>query len=407
MRTRKHAAMATTFALALMVVGAGVYASWSEQGTAVQSVEVGTFGMRIVAAAPGGEISPDEKSVTYTVPEIIHSAASNAPFDFTVELVGEIPARVSAAVTSPPTAPFEALPLDPAGDTVLHQGEQVVFHGGVGWPELGMGDLGTSTFITYTISASEGPERPVLVEPTAVEKSCNANDGGIDIPAVDGVDYSIDGVLASSGFNQRDVGTYQVTAAAQAGYDPVLVGYPAGGWSLQVVQSPECVDFTLTGSTIMLGGYTAGAAPVVDNVTHTITWTVPVTTPATPTVCIWPCPVLGGPAPDIALGRFTVTGVPLADVGIVASADVSGGLASEANKFRLGYRSTVYGGPFSDLSTPAQLLPVAGFDLNGPSSYWNDPVGGHHATDNGLGVSWTGVVGTGTVTITLSFSATA
>jgi predicted ribosomally synthesized peptide with SipW-like signal peptide len=235
MRTRKYAALATTLALALMVVGAGVYASWSEQGTAVQSVEVGTFGMRIVAAAPGGEIAPDGKSVTYTVPEIIHSAASSAPFDFTVELVGEIPARVSAEATSPPDAPFFGLPLDPAGDTVLHQGEQVVFHGGIGWPELGMGDLGTATFITYTISASEGPPRASVLVPTTTAEPCGATSGGgITIPAVEGVDYFIAGAPAPAGFNGRPAGTYAVTAQAQAGYDPVLQGYPAGGWNLTV-----------------------------------------------------------------------------------------------------------------------------------------------------------------------------
>ena len=38
---------------------------------------------------------------------------------------------------------------------------------------------------------------------------------------------------------------------------------------------------------------------------------------------------------------------------------------------------------------------------------WNAAVGGHHFADNGVGVKWAGITGTGSVTITLSFTATA
>jgi hypothetical protein len=409
MRTRKIAMLLATSGASLALIGAGLGASFSDNGTVTENAEVGTFGIELSTATPGAVVSPDKHTVTFTSPQLLSSAPGQALLQFTVTQVGSIPATIAVTQTTLPD-PFSSLLASPVPEVLLHQGESHVYDAGIAWTELGNANLGQTASITYAVAAREGPPAAVVAAPTVVEKSCNANDGGIMIPAVAGVDYFIGGAAVAPGFHQRNPGTYVVTAAAQAGFDPNLTGYPAGGWNLAVVQQAQCVDFTLTGSTIMLGGYTVGAAPVVDNVAHTITWTVPVNTPATPTVCVWPCPVLGGPAADIALGRFTVAGLPpTAVMQYTASASVSSGLASQASAFRLGYRSTVYGGPFSNLSASPVLLPVASFDLQGPASYWDDAVGGHNPTDNGVGVQWAGLTGgvTGTVTITLSFSAVA
>jgi predicted ribosomally synthesized peptide with SipW-like signal peptide len=416
-------------AVVLAMVGAGVYASWSEGATASQNLEVGTFGMKIVAATEGAVIAPDGKSVTYAVPEIRDSAAATAPFTFTVQSFGEIPIRVDANETTSPAAPFYGLPVVPDGDTVLHLDEQVVFTAGIGWPELGMADLATSTFVTYTISGSEGDPRGTAITPTAVQKSCNANNGGISIPNAAGVQYLIAGTPVSAGFNQRDVGTYQVTAEALPGFDSVLLDYPAGGWSVQVVQDPSCVDFTLTATSVYSGGPTPAGypapppAPVVDNVAHTITLTVPVLGANSPT---WNCSGFCGAAPNVPITRYDVAPAALGDnnlangeVSILASADVSPSLVGQESKFHLAYQSTVVYNPVGDIRgggnppAPPTLLPVTGFDLRGPTSHWDDVTGGHYIVmpaqvlETGVTVFWSGVTGTGEVTITLSFSATA
>jgi predicted ribosomally synthesized peptide with SipW-like signal peptide len=414
MKTRRIASITAAVGVVLAMIGAGVYASWSEGATASQNLEVGTFGMKIVAATDGAVIAPDGKSVTYTVPEIRDSAAATAPFSFTVQSFGEIPIRVDANVTTAPTAPFTSLPVVPDGDTVLHEDEQVVFNAGIGWPELGMADLATSTFVTYTISGSEGDPRGTAIAPTTVQKSCNANDGGINIPNATGVQYQIEGTPVSAGFNQRNVGAYQVTAEALPGFDTVLLDYPAGGWSLTIVQDPACIDFTLTGangySFTQPAGYPVAPAPVIDNVAHTITYTVPVLGAASPT---YNCSGFCSATPNVALGTFAVTPAALGDnnllngeVTILASAAVSPSLAGQEGQFRLVYKSTVYYNPVGNVTNPPTSLPVSAFNLRAANSYWDDAVGGHY-DGTGVSVAWTGVTGTGYVTITLSFSATA
>lgn len=44
--------------------------------------------------------------------------------------------------------------LAPVADFTLNQGESHVFNAGLSWPELFTADLGMSTVVTYTISAS-------------------------------------------------------------------------------------------------------------------------------------------------------------------------------------------------------------------------------------------------------------
>lgn len=405
MKTRKIASITAAVAVVLAMIGAGVYASWSENATASQNLEVGTFSMKIVAATDGAVIATDGKSVTYAVPEIRDSAAATAPFSFTVQSFGEIPIRVDANETTAPAAPFYGLPVVPDGDTVLHEGEQVVFTAGIGWPELGWDELGDSTSVTYAISGTEGDPRGTAIAPTAVEKSCYANDGGINIPDVEGVDYFLPFFPdpTSPGFHQRDMGTYQVTAQAQPGFDSVLLGYPAGGWTIQVVEEPGCIHFDLEGFSLYSGGgtpagYPTAAPPVIDNIAQTITWTQSVNGAANPMYT----PPLWSSQPNVLLGRFSVSGFPVGtDFHYVASATVSPSLAGQESKFRLAFQSGTYNNPVVNISSPATLLPVSAFDLEGPTSLWDEATGGHTA-NNGVAVLWSGVTGTGFVTITLT-----
>jgi hypothetical protein len=155
---------------------------------------------------------------------------------------------------------------------------------------------------------------------------------------------------------------------------------------------------------------------VIDNVAHTITYTVPVLGAANPT---FNCSGFCGASPNVVLGKFDVSPLALGDnnlangeVGVSASASVSPSLAGQEGKFRLVYQSTVVYNPMGNITATPTLLPVAGFNLRGPSSLWDDAVGGHNIPfpgdyETAVSVAWTGVTGTGTVTITLSFSATA
>jgi hypothetical protein len=85
---------------------------------------------------------------------------------------------------------------------------------------------------------------------------------------------------------------------------------------------------------------------------------------------------------------------------------LSPSLAGQESKFRLVYKNTTIYNPVGNVTNPATLLPVSGFNLRAPNSYWDDAVGGHYDA-TGVSVAWTGVTGTGFATITLSFSATA
>jgi len=148
MNTRRFATLLATAGLSLTLIGAGLGATFTDSATAGMTVEVGTFNIDITSAQ--GTVVGN--TVTYTVPTIQSSAAGSAPFTFTVTSTGSIPAQIHVTATSP-AAPFvDMLPL--VADFTLNQGESHVFNAGLSWPELFNADLGMSTTVTYTISAS-------------------------------------------------------------------------------------------------------------------------------------------------------------------------------------------------------------------------------------------------------------
>jgi hypothetical protein len=97
--------------------------------------------------------------------------------------------------------------------------------------------------IGYTVT----PHQAIVVEPTKVDQQFSgtpgiAIPGGLNIPTVAGIDYSIDGTLAAGGFVEMPPSIYQVTAVAQPDYE--LVGYPVGGWALEVLAADVTVHVT-------------------------------------------------------------------------------------------------------------------------------------------------------------------
>jgi hypothetical protein len=85
-----------------------------------------------------------------------------------------------------------------------------------------------------------------VVEPTKVDQQFSgtpglAIPGGLNIPTVEGIDYSVDGNLVVGGFIEKAPGIYQVTAVAQPDY--VLVGY-TGPWTLEVLAADVTVHVT-------------------------------------------------------------------------------------------------------------------------------------------------------------------
>jgi hypothetical protein len=136
--------------------------------------------------------------------------------------------------------------------------------------------------------------------------------------------------------------------------------------------------------------WTASTPPVVDMAASTITWTVPVNTAANPTTSI----LMQGAVPASPQGRFVAVPVT-GNVSVLASVSVSSGLAADASKFQAIYRTVTYGISYGNLTAAG---PFTGLNL--ATTGWTS----HNATDNGLGVTWAGVTGTGTVTVVLAFS---
>jgi predicted ribosomally synthesized peptide with SipW-like signal peptide len=164
MSLRKMAGLFAGFALAVGLIGAGVSASFSDAVTAKENINVGTFQCKIIAATPlaaSDGIALDGKSVTYTAPTIMSSAAGSAPFSFTVENTGSIAARLTVS-TSPVSAPWSIINAPLPAATLAAGGTQV-YSTGVNWTELNNSNLGQVGTVTWTVNCNEVPA-PVTVD---------------------------------------------------------------------------------------------------------------------------------------------------------------------------------------------------------------------------------------------------
>jgi hypothetical protein len=153
---RRLTAGFAVLALSLVLVGAGLIASYSDRGAATQNLAVGTFGCVIDTDVVGADVdnSGDVSTVTFTAPKIQSSAANAVALPFTVTSLGTVPLKVHLTQTIP-VAPFYSSLPDPVADVNLLQGEGHLYAGGLSWPMLGNADLGKKATITYTAQCGE------------------------------------------------------------------------------------------------------------------------------------------------------------------------------------------------------------------------------------------------------------
>jgi len=151
MSITKLAGLLAGFALAVGLIGSGVSAAFTAQVSAVQNIQVGTLGCGISSAQA---TSTAASSVTYQVPDIQSTAASNAPFDFTVSNTGTIPAvlQVSATALASPFSDILALPV---ANVTLPVGGTQPYHAGIAWGTLQPANEGKNVSITYTVNCND------------------------------------------------------------------------------------------------------------------------------------------------------------------------------------------------------------------------------------------------------------
>jgi hypothetical protein len=251
--------------------------------------------------------------------------------------------------------------------------------------------------------------------PQAFDETTPGN-GFVRIPESTGVDYALDGVGKDAGDHVVASGPHAVVATPQFGY--VLDGTTSWNLTVKAYVAPAVID--MTGITYPSGAPNAAKEPItvmrdpyqsvepwvqngppmqVDEATDTISFTVPVNTPSTPQGGN----MFTGFFPNIAVAIYgTLTNVP-ANVDVFATMTLSPSLVGQESKFKLSYVSTVYGRPVT-VVTP-QPVPVT--NLNLEATNWGAAVGGHDYQMPGVGAQWTGVTGTGSVTVTMHFTAAA
>lgn len=153
MSLRKIAGLLAAFGLVVGLIGGGVGAVFTDQATATETIQVGTFGC-IISDATSGASGVGTHAVTYAAPPIMSSAAGNAPFSFTVMNNGSITSKVHVAVSAP-AAPFTSILAAPVPDVTLTSGATNAYSAGLHWTALSNANLGTVASVTYTVSCLE------------------------------------------------------------------------------------------------------------------------------------------------------------------------------------------------------------------------------------------------------------
>jgi hypothetical protein len=159
MSLRKIAGLLVVFGLTVGLIGGGVGASFFDNVFANQPVQVGTFSC-IISDGGGGVISPDQKSVTYSTVNILSSAPSSAPINFTVKNTGSIPQSLTVS-TSSVSAPFSIINF-PFAAVPLAVSATHTYNTGLQWGTLTNANLGTSGTVTWTVNCGEQPA-PVTI----------------------------------------------------------------------------------------------------------------------------------------------------------------------------------------------------------------------------------------------------
>ena len=161
MSLRKVAGLLGAFGLMIGLVGGGVSAAFTDQVTAAEHINVGTFACKITAATPTTGtplpvIAADGKSVSYTPSNILSDVAGSKPFSFTVKNMGSIPMVLTVTQTAL-TAPFSSILVDPVAPVTLASGDTTVYAAGIAWTELGNPNINQVVQITYTVACNVVP----------------------------------------------------------------------------------------------------------------------------------------------------------------------------------------------------------------------------------------------------------
>ncbi len=169
MSVHKAGGLAAAAGLSLMLVGGGLYASWSDGAQVTGGANVGTFACELSSTTPGAVISPDRKSVTYAEPAIQSSVVGDfATLSVDVTSVGTIPARVhwlysTSIVPGGHWAVSEGTPSITT-DVTLAVGEPKHYDDlGFVVSLLDNDDLGRVQSVTYTANCAEVPPPPTNV----------------------------------------------------------------------------------------------------------------------------------------------------------------------------------------------------------------------------------------------------
>ncbi len=167
MSLRKIAGLLAAFGLTVGLIGGGVGAAFQDQVTAQENIDVGTFSCKIVSATPGAAsdgIAAGGKSLTFTAPTIMSSAAGSAPFSFTVQNTGSITQSltVSSSWTGNLPGNFSSILATPTAPVALVAAGTKTYDAGIQWTALDTFALGKAGSIKYTVNCGEVPA-PVTI----------------------------------------------------------------------------------------------------------------------------------------------------------------------------------------------------------------------------------------------------
>lgn len=188
MSLRKGAGLLVALGLMAGLIQSGVAAQFTDQVTATENINVGSFSCVIdssTAGTLGNYVNGFAHSVTYTAPTILSSASSTAPFQFNVKNNGDMAMdlHVTAAVTQRAGGPFSSMPVY---DQVINPGEINQFVEGLSWGNLTNADLGTSASVTYTVACSDVTQfttfGPASVSGTGTGPYTIVSTGTTDLP---------------------------------------------------------------------------------------------------------------------------------------------------------------------------------------------------------------------------------
>lgn len=267
MSLRKIAGLLAAGGLTVGLIGGGVGAQFFDSVTAQEKIQVGTFECKIVAPSDG-IIAPNGKSVTYTAPTIMSSAAGSAPFSFTVQNTGSIPDMLTVSVSSV-GAPFSIIgaPFDPVP---LGAGGTHTYNTGVAWGALTNANLGASGTVTWTVDCGDVAGAVIFDNTPSVLPA--------NLPSVGPEAYSYNEFGAQVQFagTARKLTTATVTMSSWA--------CQSGSWNLGTCLTTPGATFDVP---ITFNVYDVGPANAVGSLvaTKTQTFTIPYRPSADATNC--------------------------------------------------------------------------------------------------------------------------